>query len=63
MLQIIIYIFISFLVGILAIGKQGGFLLHFVLALLLTPVIGVIFALLSANRKVDRYAGEKIHKA
>jgi Na+/melibiose symporter-like transporter len=47
--QIFLYIVLSLLVALLGIGKRGGFLLHFVLALILTPVGGVIVVLLSPD--------------
>lgn len=50
MLQVILYITLSFLVGLLGIGKRGGFFLHFVLSLLLTPLVGTILLLLSPEK-------------
>ena len=50
MLQIIVYVTLSFLVGLLGIGKRGGFFLHFVLSLLLTPLVGTILLLLSPEK-------------
>jgi hypothetical protein len=50
MLQIIVYVTLSFLVGLLGIGKRGGFFLHFFLSLLLTPLVGTILLLLSPEK-------------
>lgn len=56
MLGIGLYVVLSLLVALLGIGKRGGFLLHFVIALLLTPVIGLILALLSPDKPVHPQA-------
>jgi hypothetical protein len=50
MFQVIVYVTLSFLVGLLGIGKRGGFFLHFVLSLLLTPLVGTILLLLSPEK-------------
>jgi hypothetical protein len=50
MLQVILYVILSFLVSLLGIGKRGGFFLHFVLSLLLTPLVGTILLLLSPEK-------------
>lgn len=63
MLQIILYVVLSFLVALLGIGKRGGFLLHFVLALLLTPVTGIILVLLSPENPGGRKSICKSDKA
>lgn len=55
MLQIALYVVLSILVALLAIGKRGGFFLHLVLSLLLTPIAGVICVLLSPSK--DGVAG------
>jgi len=60
--QIILYVVLSFLVALLGIGKRGGFLLHFVLALLLTPVTGIILVLLSPDSEETRKAKCKSNK-
>ena len=60
--QIILYAVLSFLVALLGIGKRGGFLLHFVLALLLTPVTGIILVLLSPDSEEARKAKCKSNK-
>lgn len=49
-MQVILYVTLSFLVGLLGIGKRGGFFLHFVLSLLLTPLVGTILLLLSPEK-------------
>ncbi|MEO0062860.1 MAG: hypothetical protein RLZZ08_1420 [Pseudomonadota bacterium] len=62
MLPVILYLAFSFLVGLLGIGKRGGFLLHLVAALVLTPVGGLIIALVTPDvvkqRKNDVAAGK-----
>lgn len=63
MLQITLYAVLSFLVALLAIGKRGGFLLHFVLALLLTPITGIILVLLAADKKDDQNLSAKSGRA
>ncbi|MEY4671753.1 MAG: hypothetical protein RLZZ415_1632 [Pseudomonadota bacterium] len=47
--QIILYTVLAILVALLGIGKRGGFLLHLVLSLLLTPITGIILVLLSPD--------------
>jgi hypothetical protein len=42
---------LALLVAMLGIGKRGGFLLHFVVAIALTPVAGIILALVSPSKK------------
>lgn len=63
MIQAILYVSLSLLVALLAIGKKGGFLLHFVLSIILTPVTGIILVLLAPDKKdgPDRDGGE--HKS
>lgn len=63
MLQIVLYVVLAFLVALLGIGKRGGFLLHFVLALLLTPVTGIILVLLSPDSQEGRKSCSKSDKA
>lgn len=60
--QMILYVVLSFLVALLGIGKRGGFLLHFVLALLLTPVTGIILVLLSPDSQDSRKFNSKSEK-
>lgn len=60
--QIFLYIVLSLLVALLGIGKRGGFLLHFVLALILTPVGGVIVVLLSPDAQDVREIKSKSDK-
>ncbi len=60
--QMILYVVLSFLVALLGIGKRGGFLLHFVLALLLTPVTGIILVLLSPDSLDGRKSNSKSDK-
>lgn len=61
MIQVILYVSLSLLVALLAIGKKGGFLLHFVLSIILTPVTGIILVLLAPDKKdgADRDGGEQ----
>jgi hypothetical protein len=49
MFQTIIYFVLAFLVALLGIGKRGGFLLHLVVAVALTPVAGIIMALIASE--------------
>jgi hypothetical protein len=51
MFQTIIYFVLAFLVALLGIGKRGGFLLHLVVAVALTPVAGIIMALIASETK------------
>lgn len=56
MLPAILYFVLSFLVALLGIGKRGGFLLHLVVALVLTPVAGIVVALLAPDTVKPRKA-------
>lgn len=59
MLQIILYAVLAFLVALLGIGKRGGFLLHLVIALTLTPIAGIILVLLSPDSERGRSQKDK----
>jgi hypothetical protein len=50
---IALYLALSILVGLFAIGRGGGFLLYFILSLLLTPIIGLIILLIATPVVVD----------
>lgn len=50
---IALYLALSVLVGLFAIGRGGGFLLFFILSLLLTPIIGLIILLIATPVVVD----------
>jgi len=52
-------IFLSFVVGFIGIGRKIGFWGAFILSLLLTPIIGLIIALVSKNEEDEEYK-EKI---
>ena len=51
MFQTALYFVLALLVAMLGIGKRGGFLLYFVVAIALTPVAGIILALVSPAKK------------
>ena len=51
MIQPALYFTLALLVALLGIGKRGGFLLHLVVAIALTPVAGIILALVSPTKK------------
>lgn len=46
-------ILFSVLVGLFAIGRQGGFFLYFLLSMILTPVVGLIILLIATPVIVD----------
>jgi hypothetical protein len=48
-----LHICFSIIVGLLAIGRQGGFFLFFLLSLALTPVVGLIILLIATPVVVD----------
>lgn len=48
-----LYLGFSFVVGLLAIGRGGGFLLYFILSLVLTPVIALIILIIATPVVVD----------
>jgi|GEM_PF-7084070 len=49
MLQGALYVVLSLLVALLGIGKRGGFLLHLVVSLVLTPVTGIVVVLIAPD--------------
>ena len=48
-----LYILFSVLVGMLAIGRQGGFFLYFLLAVFLTPVVALVILIMATPVVVD----------
>lgn len=53
MLQIILYAVLCVLVALLGVGKRGGFLLHLAVSIALTPVAGIVVALIAPAAKVE----------
>lgn len=53
-----LYIILSVLVAFIGAGKRGGFLLHLVISLALTPVAGIIAVLIAPEAK-GKSRGEK----
>ena len=47
------YILFSILVGLLAIGRNGGFFLYFLLAIFLTPVVSLVILIMATPVVVD----------
>jgi hypothetical protein len=43
-----LYIGFAILVGIFAIGQRGGFLLYFILSLILTPIVSLLILIIAA---------------
>lgn len=48
-----LHIGFSIIVGLFAIGRQGGFFLFFLLSMALTPVVGLIILLIATPAVVD----------
>ena len=48
-----LYILFSVVVGLLALGRSGGFLLYFLLAIFLTPIVGLIILIIASPVVVD----------
>ena len=48
-----LYLVFCVVVGLFAIGRGGGFLLYFILSLLLTPIIGLIILLIATPVVID----------
>jgi hypothetical protein len=48
-----LYILFSIIVGLMALGRHGGFLLYFLLAILLTPVVALIILIVATPVVVD----------
>ena len=59
MLQIALYVVLALLVALLGIGKRGGFLLHLVISLALTPITGIILVLLAPDSRAKRGQADK----
>lgn len=53
MLPTILYVVLSVLVAFIGTGKRGGFLLHLVICLALTPVAGIITVLIAPDAQKD----------
>lgn len=47
------YILFSILVGLLAIGRGGGFFLYFILSIVLSPIISLIILIIATPVVVD----------
>lgn len=48
-----LYILFSVLVGVMAIGRQGGFLLYFLIAIFMTPIVSLIILIMATPVVVD----------
>ena len=59
MLQLIVLVILSSLIGILGKNRKIGFGWSFVLSLFLTPLIGLIITLCSKKKSVDFIDAEK----
>lgn len=51
---IIVYVFISYLVGLLGKNRKFGFYGYFFLSIFISPLLGVLFVLASDSRKVPK---------
>jgi hypothetical protein len=58
-----LYILFSVVVGLLAIGRNGGFFLYFLLAIILTPVISLIILIVATPVVVDARGVKKSWRA
>ena len=54
-LLIAAWVFFSAVAGVLAIDKQVGFLLVFIASIVLSPVVGVLFAMASRHKSAIAY--------
>lgn len=50
---IAVYLALCVFVGLFAIGRGGGFLLYFILSILLSPIIGMIILIIVTPVVVD----------
>jgi hypothetical protein len=48
-----LYILFSILVGLMAIGRSGGFLLYFLIAIFMTPIVSLIILIMATPVVVD----------
>lgn len=48
-----LYILFSIIVGVLAIGRNGGFFLYFLLSMVLTPIVALIILIMASPVVVD----------
>jgi hypothetical protein len=48
-----LYLLFSILVGLLAIGRGGGFFLYFILSIVLSPIVSVIILIMATPVVVD----------
>ena len=55
------YILFSIVVGLLAIGRGGGFFLYFLLSIFLTPIVALIILIMATPVVVDA-RGEVVKK-
>jgi hypothetical protein len=51
---LILYVAVCLLVAFVGMGKRGSFLLLFVICLVLTPVVGIVVALMTRDGKTIR---------
>jgi hypothetical protein len=49
-----IYLFSALLVGLLAIGQRGGFVIYFVLAVGISPIVALLILILASPRSFSR---------
>jgi hypothetical protein len=48
-----LYLLFCIIVGLLAVGRRGGFFLYFVLSVVLTPIISLIILIMATPIVVD----------
>ena len=48
-----LYILFSVLVGLMAIGRRGGFLLFFLIAIFMTPLVSLVILIMATPVVVD----------
>lgn len=56
-----LYLALCVVVGLFAIGRGGGFLLYFILAIVLTPIISLIILIIATPVVVDT-EGRRVRK-
>jgi hypothetical protein len=48
-----LYILFSVLVGLMAIGRHGGFLLYFLISIFMTPLVSLVILIMATPVVVD----------
>jgi hypothetical protein len=54
-MYVAIYLISAVLIGLLAIGQRGGFVIYFVLAVGVSPILALVILILASPRAISRY--------